>query len=151
MAAFTKRSSGKWRAKIRRRGYPDVSKTLPTKAMAERWARSIETEMDSSAFVSRIEAEKTTLKEALSRYLNEVTPKKKGANSETARIKAWMKHDLAERYLSNLKSTDFAKFRDSQLESNLAASTIRNKLNIISHLVHHSSEGMGHGEPVKPH
>ncbi len=95
MATFTKRKDGQWQAKIRRRGYPVVSKTFGTKAKAERWARIIEREMDDGSFVSRTEAESTTLKEALQRYLNEITPTKKGARQESDRVKVWMEHDLA--------------------------------------------------------
>ena len=53
MATLTKRKDGQWQAKIRRRGYPMVSKTFGTKAKAERWARIIEKEMDESPRVCR--------------------------------------------------------------------------------------------------
>jgi len=42
--------------------------------------------MDKGVFVSRAEAESTTLKELLERYLDEDTPLKKGAASETNRL-----------------------------------------------------------------
>ena len=45
-----------WRSRIRRRGYPDITKTFETKADAEKWARSIETEIDKGKFVSINEA-----------------------------------------------------------------------------------------------
>lgn len=134
MATLTKRGDGQWQAKIRRRGYPAVSRTFSTKAKAERWARVIESEMDDGAFVSRTEAESTTLKEALQRYLNEVTPTKKGSRQEADRVRAWMEHELAARYLANLRSVDFAQYRDQKIEGGASASTIRNQLNIISHL-----------------
>ncbi len=134
MATLTKRGDGQWQAKVRRKGYPVVSKTFDTKAKADRWARSIEAEMDHGAFVSRAEAESTTLKEALDRYLNEVTPTKKGARQETDRINAWKEHELADRFLASLRSVDFAQYRDQKLADGASASTIRNHLNIISHL-----------------
>ena len=134
MATLTKRKDGQWQAKIRRRGYPMVSKTFGTKAKAERWAGIIEKEMDDGSFVSRTEAESTTLKEALQRYLTEITPTKKGAKQESDRVKVWMEHDLACRYLSNLRGADFAQYRDQKIKEGAGASTIRNQLNIISHL-----------------
>ena len=63
--------------KIRRRGYPTETRTFETKAAAERYAREIESEMDRGVFVSRTEAENTTLSELLNRYLREVTAGKK--------------------------------------------------------------------------
>ncbi len=134
MATLTKRKDGQWQAKIRRRGYPLVSKTFGTKAKAERWARIIEKEMDDDLFVSRIEAESTTLKEALQRYLDEITPTKKGVRQESDRIKVWMEHDLACRYLANLRGADFAQYRNQKVKDGANPSTIRNQLNIISHL-----------------
>ncbi len=134
MATLTKRGDGQWQAKVRRKGYPVVSKTLETKAKAERWARSVESEMDRGTFVSRAEAESTTLKEVLQRYLNEVTPTKKGAKQEGDRIKVWMENELASRYLASLRSVDFAQYRDQKVADGASASTIRNQLNIISHL-----------------
>ena len=50
------------------------TKTFETRAEAEQWARAIEVEMAKGVFVSRAEAESTTLRELLERYLEEVTP-----------------------------------------------------------------------------
>ncbi|MCC6206764.1 MAG: site-specific integrase, partial [Gammaproteobacteria bacterium] len=69
MASFRKRGSYQWQAQIRKRGYPLQTRTFDTRAEAETWARAIEVEMDRGSFVSRTEAESTTLKELLERYL----------------------------------------------------------------------------------
>ena len=87
MAAFQKRS-GSWRAIIRRKGYPPVSRTFDSKADAEAWARDEEGKMDRGQWVDRREAEATTLHEALERYEREITPRKKGAVQERKRITA---------------------------------------------------------------
>ncbi|MFP3889969.1 MAG: hypothetical protein ACLFVM_06700 [Ralstonia sp.] len=63
MATFTKRGDLQWQAKIRRKGYPDQSKTFSTRADAEKWARSVELEMDRGRFVSSSEAERTTFRD----------------------------------------------------------------------------------------
>ena len=79
MATFRKRGPYQWQAQVRKKGYPLQTKTFETRAAAETWAQAIEVEMDKGVFVSRTEAESTTLKELLERYLMEVTPLKKGA------------------------------------------------------------------------
>ncbi|MBI3496086.1 MAG: site-specific integrase [Proteobacteria bacterium] len=134
MASITKRGAWQWQAKIRRDGYPSQSKTFDTKAEAQAWARSVENEMDRGVFVSRIEAERTSLSDALQRYEKEITRKKKGWRQETYRIKQWRADPLAKRALASLRSADFAEWRDKKLEDGLAASTVRNHLNLISHL-----------------
>ncbi len=67
MATFTNRGNLQWRVQVRRKGYPVTSKTFESKKDAEQWARQVENEMDRGVFVSRTEAESTTLKEALDR------------------------------------------------------------------------------------
>ena len=78
MAAFTKRGPYQWQAKIRRRGYDPQSKTFNSRAEAEAWVATVESEMARGVFVSRSEAENTTLVEALDRYEQEVSSQKKG-------------------------------------------------------------------------
>lgn len=79
MAAFRKRSNG-WQVRIRRKGYPEVNKSFPARKKAESWARGIESEIDRGVFVSRVEADNTTLAELLNRYLKEIRPQKKRAS-----------------------------------------------------------------------
>ena len=67
MATVTKRGNF-WRAQVRRRGYQPQHKTFDTRVEADAWARGTESEMDRGIFVSRAEAERTTLAEALERY-----------------------------------------------------------------------------------
>ena len=107
---------------------------METKAAAEAWARQIESEMDRGIFVSRAEAERTTLKEALDRYERQVTRAKKGWKQETYRIRIWRRDPLAMRSLASIHGSDLARWRDEQLKEGFAASTIRNDLNLISHL-----------------
>ena len=87
MAAFEKRGQY-WRAKIRRKGYPEQTRSFDLKSQAEAWARSIENEMDKGTFVDRTETEKNTLADLIDRYLKEVTPLKRGKDPETSRLKA---------------------------------------------------------------
>ena len=61
MASFRKRGSGRWQAQVRRKGYPAQSKSFSTRAAAVQWVRSIEYEMDQGLFVSRNEADTTTV------------------------------------------------------------------------------------------
>jgi len=64
MATINKRGKHQWQAKTRRKGHPVQSKTFERKIDAEQWARDIENEMDRGVFVSRKEAENTTLYES---------------------------------------------------------------------------------------
>lgn len=123
-----------WQVKIRRRGYPAQSRTFDRKAAAEAWARQIENEMDRGVFVSRAEAEATTLREALERYEREVTPKKRGAEQEGYRIRALLAETIAARTLAGIRGAEVAQLRDAELARGLAASSVLKTLALLSHL-----------------
>lgn len=133
MATITKRGPYQWRAQVRRHGYPAQSKTFNTKAEAEAWANMIESEMARGVWVSRSEAEATTLQEALSRYEREVSPAKKGSAQETSVLKACMATDLAKRPLASIRSADLAKIRDEWLKDYRPATVLR-RLAVLSHV-----------------
>jgi hypothetical protein len=114
MAYFQQRS-GNWRAIVKRNGHERITRTFDTKGEAEVWARAIENEMDRGVFVSRKEAENTTLSEALDRYEREVIPAKKGAVQESMRIRIWKRTPLAKRSITSIQGKDIAAYRDARL------------------------------------
>lgn len=132
MATIIRRGPYQWQAKIRRKGFPLQTKTFETKADAEDWATVVESEMVRDVFLDRSEAERTTLKEALERYLKEVTPQKKGRKQETNRIKALQRDPIAEKSLASIRSADIAKWRNERVKAGKAPTTIRNVMTIIS-------------------
>lgn len=133
MASINKRGPYQWQVKIRRKGYPQQSKTFESEDEAKKWARMIESEMDRGVFVCQAEAEKTTLEEALKRYKKEITPDKKGKKQEESRINVLSRSSLAPRYLASIRGTDIAKYRDERLE-NRSPITVNNELILLSHL-----------------
>lgn len=137
MATIRKRDYGDsitYQVQVRKLGFPPQSKTFKSKDAAEKWARMVEREMDQGAFVSRAEAERTTLTQALDRYGQEVTPLKKGADRELDRIKRWQARAIAKCSLAAIRGADLAKFRDELRKQGKAENTIRLELALISAL-----------------
>jgi len=133
MATFRKRGPYQWQAQVRKKGQLLQTKTFETRAQAEQWARAIEVEMDKGVFVSRAEAESTTLKELLERYLAEVTPLKKGVEPETNRLRAFMRLPLARRFVAGIRGVDMARFRDERLRQ-VSSSTVKRDLVLLGHV-----------------
>jgi integrase len=133
MATVTKRGKY-WRAQVRRLGFPPQSKTFDTNAEAEAWARATESEMDRGIFVSRAEAERTTLCEALERYKTAISSRKAHPAQDYQRISHWLRQPLAHRFLANLKGADFAQYRDMRRAAGRAENTVRLELALVSHL-----------------
>lgn len=134
MAAINKRGPHQWRAQIRKTGFPPQSKTFTTKAEAEAWAQMTESEMTRGVWVSRGEAESTTLDEALKRYELEITPGKKTANGEKSFIRILRATSLAKRSLASIRSTDVAQLRDAWLKHGYAPATVVRRLALLSHV-----------------
>ncbi|MDR3412296.1 MAG: hypothetical protein P4L87_15360 [Formivibrio sp.] len=134
MATIRKRGEYQWEAQIRKRGFPAESKTFNTKTEAEAWVTVIESEMVRGVFVSRTEAESTTLYEAFERYASEVANGKKGVKEDLYLIRAFQRLPLAKCYLANIRSTDLANYRDERLACGYAPATVKRELALVSHL-----------------
>lgn len=133
MATFRRRGARQWQVQVRKKGV-EASKTFETRAEAEAWATEIESEANRGVFVSRAEAEKTKLSEALERYRTEITVHKKSRAQESKTVEVWLRSDLAKKPLASLRGTDFAKYRDQCINEGLAPATVRNRLALVSHL-----------------
>ncbi len=132
--AYISQHGAYWRAEVRKRGHKPIDRTFDTRQQAQQWAERTEAEITIGAYVDRTEAERTTLHDALDRYLREVVPSKRYPDQERTRIARWQKHDLAWRTLANLRGADFAKYRDARRADGRAENTIRLELQIVSHV-----------------
>lgn len=133
MATFRKLPSGSWQVRVRRKGESLLTKTFKSKALADKWARSIESQIDQGTLVDRAEAENTSLGELIDRYLIEVTPTKKTVIQETRRLKALQK-DLGHLVLASIQSKHIATYRDKRLKEGKAGGTVIKDINSLSHI-----------------
>ena len=133
MATIRQRGSY-WQAQVRRRGHEPYSHSFDTKAQAEAWARSVESEMDRGIFFDRKEAERTTFAEALERYRREIVPEKRHPYQENQRINRWLDYPITKRSLANLRGADFAAYRDARRATGRAENTIRLELALVGHV-----------------
>ncbi|MBK1723378.1 site-specific integrase [Thiocystis violacea] len=71
MAAYQQRGK-RWRAIVRKKGHPPISKTFQTKGMAERWAKETERDMEGRAFRDPRQLENLTVSDLIVRYRREM-------------------------------------------------------------------------------
>ena len=74
MATIKNRGPYQYRAQIRRKGYPPISKTFKFLAEANIWARSVESLMDQGKYKADTQANKITIAELAKTYLEDETP-----------------------------------------------------------------------------
>ena len=151
MATIRERGPYQWQAQILRKGHPPQYKTFNNKFDAEKWARSIEAEMDRGAFVSRKEAENTTLSEILERYEREILPQKKGISQVSSQIR-FLKSRLGNFSLSALTPSVLSKFRDVRSKE-VGPQMLRHDLSLLSRVFNVATKEWGihlpFGNPVR--
>lgn len=135
--ASIRRRGDSYQARVIRQGFPPETKTFTTKADAERWAREIESAMDSHRHVNSRPAETTTLGDLLRRYRESVTPMKRGAFDETIRLQALERRKMSRLSVANVTPEVVAAFRDERLRE-CSASTVIRDLAVLSSIFNHA-------------
>ena len=133
MATFSKRGPSRWEAQVRRRGWPTRTSTFHTKADAQAWAADTEAAMHKGAYADDSVLKSTTVRALLQRYLEDETPKKKGAESENWRLQAFMRQAFADLPLSEISSNAICSWRDARLKL-VSAPTVKRDLTLLSHV-----------------
>lgn len=126
MAYIRKLASG-WRAEVQKNG-TRTSKVWPTKREAQAWAL----EQEAKAGVAATGWQ--TFDAAAQRYIEEVCPKKQGAQWEVRRLGA-MRDFFAGKTLGQLDAPDMSAWRDWRLQT-VTGSTVVREVNLMKHLLH---------------
>lgn len=144
MAAITKRKDG-WYVQIRRKGFAPLYKTLPTKAEATAWAREHEGRIDQRQAPLDLRNLRTTkLSEIIERYLREVTPKKRSADSEDLRLRKMLKAPMAGVSMASLSPAVISAYRDERLLT-VKPGTVRRELSLLRHMIDRAKREWGLG------
>lgn len=149
MATIRKLPSGKWQVLVRRKGHRPQTKSFFARLDAEKWSRTIESDLDRGVFLDRSTAETTTLGELIDRYLVEVTPGKKSAKQERQRL-LYLKQHFGPLSAATLQSRHIAEWRDKRLKSGKAGSTVVKEINSLSHLIDTAIKDWGIGLSHNP-
>lgn len=133
--AVIENRNGKWRAMVRRAGYPTRTKTFTLKSAAEQWARQTELEMVDGKYIA---VSKLTVKTLFEKFRDEVCPERKGNRWEQVRINALLR-DVKWMKLSTDKMSDvvLTKWRDERL-AEVSGATVNREMNLISAVFSHA-------------
>jgi integrase len=124
MASFRHRGN-RWQARVRRQGHPDEVKSFVNRQDAERWARSVEIEIDRGSFISTAEAQKYTFADLIERYLVEVLRGHKHEKTHSFRFRAMARSSIGRINMAAFTAQVVARYRDERLQSVSAAAVIR--------------------------
>jgi len=134
MATLRKRN-GKWHVQIRRAHQPSVNKSFVHKADAQRWVRKTEAEIDLKGLLPDTTILKQhTLGDLITRYLEQVTPTKRGHGPESLRLKKIKRHSLASCRLINLKTVTVNKYVEERI-AEVCPATVALEVGLLHHII----------------
>lgn len=149
--------TGKWRAQIRRKGHPQVSKVFRLKADAEAWARNIEAKIEGGGTYALQELRSTTVGDLIERYRLDVAPHRKGwkwDNNRCLSLKTtwWAAMDLTQEIPRALLHWSNERLNGLDGQRKVSAATVNRDLNLISSIFQHAIKrlqiGLPNGNPV---
>jgi integrase len=144
LATISKRAKG-WFVQIRRKGYEPEYKTLPTKDAAERWAREREARIDRGDDpVDHRALRSVTLGDLIDRYVREVTPGKRSAESERLRLNKMRKEKMALLAIVDVSEAVISAYRDSR-GARVKPGTVARELGLLHTIIEVARRDWGIG------
>lgn len=142
MASIRKREE-KWQVQIRRAGHRPISKTFTLRKDALEWARDAERQADRGDLPKDPKVlRQLTLGDLVRRYRDAVSIHKAGCENECIVFNAFLKHPICSKSLAELRTEDFAEYRDERLRT-IKPTTLKRQLNPIHHLFEVAREEWG--------
>lgn len=149
MASITKRGQ-RWSVQIRRKGVPTISKTFGSHADAKAWASIQEARIEQGEAPIPLRLLRgTSLGDILDRYIDEITPTKRSADTERSRLLKLCRDEVAAVPLASLESRHLATYRDRRLRE-VKAGTVRRELSLIHHALDVARKEWGFRLPLNP-
>lgn len=137
----------KWRAVVRRVGYPTRTKTFELRGAAERWVREIEASMDKRTYIVPSGVRVRTL---FQKFSDDVAPSRKGCRWEQVRIAKFIRTIAwVEKSIEDVDRFDIQDWRDTRLKE-VSSSSVNRELNLISSIITHSMQEWGVSLRVNP-
>ena len=138
MATVRKRGD-RWRVEVYRDG-KRKSKTCSTKTEAILWGAEEEKKLELIANGMQPE---TLFSDVIKRYLNEVTPTKRGEKHEFNRLTRFLHHPITDKYISDVTRQDLELWIKERLET-VKGESVRRELSTIGHIFKVAVERWGY-------
>ena len=135
----------KWAAKIRRKGYPTVQKSFPSKEDAEKWARKTESEIERGLYIEDLEgARTTTVAGAAARFEEEHLASLADPQRQKNRLAALLERTKwGSLSLVSLRGRQVAAYVRQREKDGCRPNTIRLDLALLSGLFKHARQEWG--------
>lgn len=133
MSSIRKRGT-KFQVQVRRKGQNPVTRSFHHRRDAEQWAREMEIEADRGSLKTNLRVlDQVTLGELVRRYRDTICPRKKGCEIETIVLNAFLRQPMCSKRVSELRTEDFARYRDHRLQK-LKPASLKRQIDPLRHM-----------------
>ena len=130
--ATLRRRKHRWQVQVRRKSRPAISRSFHFKSDALAWAREQELEADKGLPAVHKTLRGITVADIVSRYRDEVVPRKRGADRETLVLNVFLRHPLAQVALSDVTTGMVSAYCAEHLRR-VKPGTLNRELDILRH------------------
>ncbi|WP_394144669.1 tyrosine-type recombinase/integrase [Burkholderia multivorans] len=134
-----------YQAKLRKVGYPLMSRTFATPELAAEWADSVESALSLRnarrradiairEAIDKAPPDRVTLGDLLIKYRDTITPRKRSDSTERLRIGAMLRNPISLCAVAYLTNVQAAQWRDERLKA-VSAPTVRREQTILAHVL----------------
>ena len=142
MASIRSLEPGKFIARIRIKGRPEVSKVFRDARKAQAWATVEEQRLRDGSYRDTRKAERMLVRDLIDDYVRTILPRLKSADTTGLRLKRF-RRDLGAYSLATLNRAVIAGWRDARLAAGIANDTVRRELGILSSLINYAIKDLG--------
>lgn len=152
MASIERRPGG-WRAQVRRKGSPSISRTFDLRVDAEAWAREIERELrrGNNAIVQMFDR-KITFEEVAKHYATHALHSLKSEKTARSFLQK-SRQRFGDTLVTAIRPTDVSKWRDEMAETGASARSIIYALSMLSAALNYAARDLSiplpAGNPVQ--
>lgn len=136
MATFRSRKTSKgenrYQALVRMKGFPKEVKTFNRLTDAKEWARQTEADMKAGRYIPMAQAKKHTIKDMLTRYKEQILPRKPRSRKQQAPHADWWIDQIGHYSLAEATPSLIIEHRNA-LERKTSASTANRYAALLSH------------------
>lgn len=136
MASIEKRKTAKgdvrYRAVIRKRGYPPQRQTFSRRTDATRWIKQTEAEIEQGVHLKSIEAKKHTLSELIERYIERYIADKRKDRKRIPQLR-WWQSQLGDYLLIEMTAPRLSEMKET-LRKGKSPATVNRYLAALSHV-----------------
>jgi|TARA_R110000803_G_scaffold110050_1_gene178441 integrase len=131
MSSIRKLKSGRWQVAIRKAGVRELYKTFASKTNAEKWSKDTEVKIERGIFEDYTEAHTTTLKDLITKYVQECVVNQRSRRSTESKYNFLSKQEISLLNLMQLRTKHVVKLK-SQLDRRLAPKTVNDYIHLLA-------------------